>query len=75
MAREIAGKIFRTAEEAGVAPLSDEEREAERRAFDEARAKWSDVPRSNPRSVPDRFHDDLVGTEYEGWTPDPGSDS
>lgn len=71
MIKKIAGKIFGTPEESGVAPLSDDEREAAKRMFDEAEEKHRDTPwGSNSRSTPERFHDDLVGTEYEGWTPE-----
>lgn len=65
MPKESFGKTFRTAEEAGLAPLSDEERDAERRMFDEARARWDAAPPADPSTVPERFHDDYVGREPE----------
>lgn len=69
MAEEVAGKVFSTAEEAGVTPLSDEEMVAARKRAREARERWEAADAPDRDSVPDRFHDDLVGTEYEGWTP------
>ncbi|GGK50843.1 hypothetical protein [Nocardia camponoti] len=71
MSEEAFGKIFQTAEEASLQPLSDEERAAERRMFDEARARWHTTPPADPASIPERFHDDYVGTDHEGRTYDP----
>ena len=70
MARKVAGKIFRTAEDAGLPPLTDEEI-AKYKALTEAhRAKMAAVPEEDRVDLGERFRDDLSGTEYEGWAPE-----
>jgi hypothetical protein len=68
MAEEIAGKIFSTPEEAGLAPLTDEELAELRKLFDEAQERidrLSEAARWTYGSP--KFWDDMSGTEYEGW--------
>ncbi|WP_330251299.1 hypothetical protein OG874_34880 [Nocardia sp. NBC_00565] len=70
MAKRIAGKLFQTAEEAGVPPLTDEETAAYLARAAAHRARMAAVPESERVDLSERFHDDLSGTEYEGWTPE-----
>lgn len=68
MSERIAGKTFRTQEEAraaGARTLSDEEIATEKALFDEWNRTRSED--SNAPSVPygGRFSDDLAGTEYD----------
>ena len=66
MSREIAGKIFLTAEEAGVAPPTDEERARARKLFDEFQKKVDAVAEEDrPTEISPKFWDDISGTEYE----------
>ncbi|WP_433197372.1 hypothetical protein ACQP1G_00845 [Nocardia sp. CA-107356] len=71
MVKKIAGKTFLSpGDEGAPPPLSAEEIEAANRMADEFRAKSLAVPDSERIHLPERFHDDLNGTEFEGWTPD-----
>jgi hypothetical protein len=66
MSREIAGKIFMTAEEAGVTPPTEEELERIQKRFDEFEEKINAVaPEDRVRDVSPKFWDDTSGTEYD----------
>lgn len=66
MAREIAGKIFLTAEEAGVTPPTEEELAVARRMLDEFQAKIDAVaPEDRVKDVSPKFWDDTSGTEFD----------
>lgn len=68
MAKKIAGKIFSTPEEAGVARPSAEEVANARKLFDELQERIDRVPEQERwKEVPKKFWDDMSGTEYEGW--------
>jgi len=70
MVKKIAGKTFESAEEAGVAPLTDEETARYLAMVAADKARMAAVPEKDRPTLGERFHDDLTGTEYEGWTPD-----
>lgn len=64
--REIAGKIFLTAEEAGVTPPTEEELARARKIFDEFQAKVDAVAEEDrPTEISSKFWDDISGTEYD----------
>ena len=66
MSREIAGKIFLTAEEAGVTPPTEEELARARKLFDEFQKKVDAVAEEDrPTEISPKFWDDISGTEYE----------
>ena len=66
MGRHIAGKIFLTPEEAGVAPPTEEELARARRLLDEFQKKVDAVPEEDrPTEVSPKFWDDTSGTEYD----------
>ncbi|WP_156687872.1 hypothetical protein [Mycobacterium sp. Marseille-P9652] len=66
MSREIAGKIFMTPEEAGVAPPSKEKIERARKMFDEFQKKVDAVrDEDRPKEISPKFWDDTSGTEYD----------
>ncbi|MCV7443197.1 hypothetical protein H7K33_13235 [Mycobacterium paraense] len=66
MSKEIAGKIFLTAEEAGVPPPSEEKLARARKMFDEFQKKVEAVPEEDrPTEVSRKFWDDISGTEYD----------
>jgi hypothetical protein len=68
VAKKIAGKIFSTPEEAGVAPLTDEELADARKLFDEAQDRIDHLNEADEwTEVSPKFWDDMSGTEYEGW--------
>jgi hypothetical protein len=68
VSREIAGKIFLTPEEAGVAPPTAAELARARRLFDEFQKEVDAVPEEDrPTEISPKFWDDTSGTEYEGW--------
>jgi hypothetical protein len=68
VAEEIAGKIFSTPEEAGVARPTEEELANARKLFDEFQEQIDRVPESDRwTEVPPKFWNDTSGTEYEGW--------
>lgn len=68
MAKKIAGKIFSTPEEAGVAPLTDEELADARKLFDEAQERIDRLTEADEwTEVSPKFWNDTSGTEYEGW--------
>jgi hypothetical protein len=67
MSREIAGRIFLTPEEAGVASPAEEKLARARKMFDEFQEKVDAVPEeARPKEVSPKFWDDVSGTEYEG---------
>ncbi|WP_433729161.1 hypothetical protein ACQP0C_40950 [Nocardia sp. CA-129566] len=70
MAKRIAGKLFQTPEEAGVPPLTEEQIAEYMARANAHRAKMAAVPEEDRVELSERFHDDLSGTEYEGWTPE-----
>jgi hypothetical protein len=66
MAEEIAGKIFSTPEEAGVAPPTEAELAHARKLFDELQERIDRVPEADRlKEVSSKFWDDTSGTEYE----------
>ncbi|WP_082958876.1 hypothetical protein [Mycobacterium sp. E3198] len=66
MSREIAGKIFLTAEEAGVTPPTEEELAEIQKQFDEFEEKINAVaPEDRVKEVSPKFWDDISGTEYD----------
>ncbi|WP_084484495.1 hypothetical protein [Nocardia anaemiae] len=65
MSEKIAGKTFRSLEEAGLEPLSKEELEQAERMFAEARAEVAAVPPEKRRPASPKFYDDTSGTEFE----------
>lgn len=68
MAKEIAGKIFYTAEEAKAAGFTQPtaaEIELARKLFDEFQKKVDAVSTDRVREVSPKFWDDTSGTEYE----------
>jgi hypothetical protein len=68
VAKKIAGKIFSTPEEAGVAPLTDEELAEARKLFDEAQERIDHLTEADEwTEVSPKFWNDTSGTEYEGW--------
>jgi hypothetical protein len=68
VAKKIAGKIFSTPEEAGLAPLTDEELADARKLFDEAQERVDRLTEADHwTEVSPKFWDDMSGTEYEGW--------
>ncbi len=68
MAKEIAGKIFSTPEEAGVTRPTDEELADARKLFDEFQEQIDRVPEADRwTEVSPKFWNDTSGTEYEGW--------
>ncbi|MET8878370.1 hypothetical protein [Nocardia sp. NPDC004604] len=70
MAKKIAGKLFQTPEESGVPPFTEEETAEYLARAAAHRARMAAVPESERVELSERFHDDLSGTEYEGWTPE-----
>ncbi|WP_433659931.1 hypothetical protein ACQPW1_45610 [Nocardia sp. CA-128927] len=79
MPRRIAGKIFYEPGEPGAAPpLTDAEQAEVQKGFDAFNAKVRKTdgqPPTEERTEENRrFWDDLSGTEYEGWTPERGSE-
>jgi len=68
MAKRIAGKIFSTPEEAGIAPPTEEEIARARKFFDELQERIDQVPEEDRlKEISSKFWDDTSGTEYEGW--------
>ena len=68
MAKKIAGKTFSTPEEAGLAPLTEEELADARKLFDEAQERIDRLTEADHwTEVSPKFWDDMSGTEYEGW--------
>ncbi|MFG1794440.1 hypothetical protein [Nocardia sp. NPDC049149] len=67
MAKEIAGKVFQSCEEAGLEPLSVEELERAREMFAEAAAARAGVRPEDMRPASPKFYDDTSGTEFEEW--------
>jgi hypothetical protein len=68
VAKKIAGKIFSTPEEAGVAPLTDEELADARKLFDAAQERVDRLTEADHwTEVSPKFWNDMSGTEYEGW--------
>jgi hypothetical protein len=66
LSKEIAGKVFLTPEEAGVAPPTEEELARARKMFDEFQQKVDAVPEEDrPTEVSPKFWDDISGTEYD----------
>lgn len=66
MSKEIAGKIFMTPEEAGVAPPSEEKLARARKMFAEFQKKVDAVAEEDrPTEVSPKFWDDTSGTEYD----------
>jgi hypothetical protein len=66
MSKKIAGKIFSTPEEAGVAVPTEEELARARKAFDEFQAKVDAVaPEDQKTDVSPKFWDDISGTEHD----------
>jgi hypothetical protein len=66
MSREIAGKIFLTPEEAGVAPPTEAELARARKLLDEFQEKVDAVAdEDRPTEVSPKFWDDISGTEYD----------
>lgn len=66
MSREIAGKIFLTAEEAGVAPPTKEELARMQKQFDEFEEKINAVAlEDRVKDVSLKFWNDTSGAEYE----------
>jgi hypothetical protein len=65
VSREIAGKIFCTAEEAGATPPTEAEIARARRLFDEFQKKMDAIPPDQVTEVSPKFWDDTSGTEYE----------
>ncbi|PPJ31762.1 hypothetical protein C5E45_23160 [Nocardia nova] len=79
MPERFAGKTFYTREEyeqingTRLPPIpTEEERAAARAEWDEWARSTAPLPEGTPdyRSSP-AYRDDLVGTEFEGWTTDP----
>lgn len=71
--KKIAGKTFKTREEAGLPPLTVEElEEAERRAHQRLKERDA-IPLEQRRNIDDgRFSDDIKGTEFDpDWPPTP----
>jgi hypothetical protein len=68
VSERIAGKIFSTPEEAGVARPTEAELAHARKLFDEAQEKMDRLTEADlwPEVSP-KFWDDTSGTEYEGW--------
>jgi hypothetical protein len=67
MAKEIAGRIFSTPEEADVIPPTEAEIAHARKLFDEFQEQIDRVPEADiPTEVSSKFFDDVSGTEYEG---------
>jgi hypothetical protein len=67
MAKEIAGRIFSTPEEADVTPPTEAEIAHARKLFDEFQEQIDRVPEADiPTEVSSKFFDDVSGTEYEG---------
>jgi hypothetical protein len=68
VAKKIAGKIFSTPEEVGLAPLTEEELAEARKLFDEAQERVDRLTEADEwKEVSPKFWDDMSGTEYEGW--------
>jgi hypothetical protein len=68
VAKKIAGKTFSTPEEAGLAPLTDEELAEARKLFDAAQERVDRLTEADEwTEVSPKFWDDMSGTEYEGW--------
>lgn len=66
MAKKIAGKIFSTAEEAGVVPPTAEKLARARELLDEFQKKVDAVAdEERPTEVSPKFWDDISGTEYD----------
>jgi hypothetical protein len=66
VSREIAGKIFLTAEEAGATPTTEAELARARKLFDEFQKKVDAVAdEDRPTEISPKFWDDISGTEYE----------
>ena len=66
MSKEIAGKIFLTAEEAGATPPTEAELARARKLFDEFQKKVDAVAdEDRPTEISPKFWDDISGTEYE----------
>jgi hypothetical protein len=66
VAKEIAGKIFSTPEEAGVTPPTEAELARARKLFDEFQKKVDAVAQEDrPTEISPKFWDDISGTEYE----------
>ncbi len=68
MSKKMAGKIFSTAEEAGVARPTEAELAHARKLFDEAQEKMDRLTEADHwTEVSPKFWNDTSGTEYEGW--------
>jgi hypothetical protein len=68
VAKKIAGKTFSTPEEAGLAPLTDEEFAEARKLFEDAQERVDRLTEADEwTEVSPKFWDDTSGTEYEGW--------
>ncbi|WP_204800698.1 hypothetical protein [Mycobacterium riyadhense] len=66
MSKEIAGKIFCTAEEAGVTPPTEAEIARARRLFEDFQQQVDAVAQEDRATrVSPKFWDDISGTEYE----------
>ncbi|MBH0776132.1 hypothetical protein [Nocardia bovistercoris] len=79
MPKKIGGKIFYTAEETeqlGLRPSAEEIARTEQMfaEWEERKRAAGPAPEGTiPAGFGGRFSDDLAGTEYEGWTRDPGT--
>ncbi|MEG8182585.1 hypothetical protein GZH49_29385 [Nocardia terpenica] len=78
MPKRVGGKTFYTREEAEelgwkLPPVPTPEEQAARRAeWDEWIANTPPLPEGTPIYLDSKnYRDDLVGTEFEGWTTDP----
>jgi hypothetical protein len=66
LSKKIAGKIFSTPEEAGVAPPTEAELARARRLFDEFQREVDAVAEEDrPTEISPKFWDDISGTEYD----------
>lgn len=80
MPEHFAGKIFYTKEEAIARGMKIPEHGPERTAelmakFAAAEAAAEPLPEGTPTYLNSRnYVDDLIGTEFEGWTRDPATD-
>ncbi|MGY1939691.1 hypothetical protein [Nocardia gipuzkoensis] len=78
MPEKIGGKLFYTDEEAeklGLVYTPEEyaRNQAIFEQFDKDRAAAGPAPEGTTPGFGGRFSDDLEGTEFEGWTRDPGT--
>ena len=83
MPKDFGGKIFYTREEYEEEfgeklppPLTEAQQEAKRAAWDQWAASAPSY--EGPQPEPGRksaYRDDLIGTEFEGWTRDPATDT